>query len=531
MTEIIWKATLLLAVMAIAQTALGRASAALRHFLWSAAFVCLLLLPAALRTVPRWRPRPVAMVATVTETPALVVHGAAPRPRRVAWPVWLWVVGCAAAAVRFLVGAARTSWMVRHASEAPAAAEMAAGLRQRLGISRRVRVLESRLAPMPLTWGILHPLVLLPEGAAQWPETRLHAVLLHELIHVRRWDLLAQALAQAACCLYWFHPLAWLGLRQQRQERERACDDAVLLSGVAPHDYAAHLVDLVRAMLARRGARRTPWADAPAMAEASGLELRVRDLLRLDRNRRPLSRKGALAAAGAIAALFLPLAAITALAQGPMSGLSGTVKDPSGAVVPGCRVSAKNLTGSNEETTRCNNAGQYSLPSIPAGDYSLEVTAPGFARWSVAKATLTTGSPAQIDVMLAVGHVTQAVTVHGQGPQPAAAPVGTPQRIKVGGNVQQVRLISQVPPEYPADLQQAGVQGVVEIHAIIGKDGTVLNATVVNTVDSRLAQSALDAVRQWTYEPALLNGEPIEIVTTIDIDFTLQGETLKVPRN
>jgi TonB family protein len=371
---------------------------------------------------------------------------------------------------------------------------------------------------MPLAWGLLHPVVLLPKGASEWPEGRLQAVLLHELIHVRRRDLLAQAIAQAACCLYWFHPLAWLGLRQQRQERERACDDAVLAAGLVPHDYAAHLLDLVRGMAAR-GAR---WANAPAMAEAAGLELRVRDLLARNRNRRPLSRPAAVAVATAMAAVFLPLVALTALAQTP-SGLSGTVRDPSGAVIPGCTVAAKNLNGTNEETTKCDMVGHYSFASIPAGDYSLEVSSQGFKRWTIGKLTLLTGLPAQVDVNLTIGEINQSVTVQGQGPQRAAVPMsGTPERTRVGGMVKAAMLIRQPRPDYPADLQAAGVQGVVKLRAIIGKDGSVLHAEVINTVDSRLAQLALNAVNQWVYQPILLNGEAVEVVTSIDINFNLE---------
>ena len=193
--------------------ALGRASAALRHFLWTGAFAAILLLPVALRTMPKWRPEPVAAMASVGSATVVTVHGSAPARTRVSWPILLWALGCAAVTARLLVGAVRTSWMVRHASEARAAARWRRNCGGRSESPGKVRVLESASTPMPLTWGILRPVVLLPQGFADWPEGRLHAVLLHELIHVRRWDLLAQALAQTACCLYWFHPLAWLGLR------------------------------------------------------------------------------------------------------------------------------------------------------------------------------------------------------------------------------------------------------------------------------------------------------------------------------
>jgi len=83
-------------------------------------------------------------------------------------------------------------------------------------MGRAARVVESAAAAMPMMCGVLRPVIILPAGAGQWQAERLRAVLLHELLHVRRRDLAAQAVAQAACCLYWFHPLAWIAGRQLR---------------------------------------------------------------------------------------------------------------------------------------------------------------------------------------------------------------------------------------------------------------------------------------------------------------------------
>jgi len=406
--------------------------------------------------------------------------------------------------------------MVRRAVASRDARALLDDLAGSLGIRRPVRVLESPRAPMPLAWGILRPVVLLPEDAPSWPEGRLAAVLLHELLHVRRHDLPAQAVAQAACCLFWFHPLAWLALRQLRKERERACDDAVLLRGLAPHDYAGHLVDLVRSLSAKRR-----WADAPAMAEASDLESRIRALLDRRRNRRPLSRRAAVAIVAAMAAVLLPLAAITAHAQAPAGSLTGTVEDPSGARVPNCRVTAKNLDASNQEITVANPAGEYRLTPIPPGRYALEFAAPGFAV-AKAQAVLAPGAAARVDAHLELGSVTENVLIRGQKPAATPAPrSATAQRIRVGGMVTPSRLVRQAKPDYPDALQQLGVEGTVVMKAIVSKNGTVLSPMVVNTVDPRLAKLALDAVIQWQYQPALLNGEPVETVTTITLDFQL----------
>jgi protein TonB len=107
----------------------------------------------------------------------------------------------------------------------------------------------------------------------------------------------------------------------------------------------------------------------------------------------------------------------------------------------------------------------------------------------------------------------------GSNPPP---PKETPKRIRVGGQVQQARLVNQPKPVYPALARQARIQGTVRLQAVIAKDGSVVELQVLSG-HPLLVQSALDAVRQWKYQPTLLNGEPVEVVTTIDVNFVLGG--------
>ena len=95
-----------------------------------------------------------------------------------------------------------------------------------------------------------------------------------------------------------------------------------------------------------------------------------------------------------------------------------------------------------------------------------------------------------------------------------------PGAIRVGGNVQQSKLTSQVRPEYPALAKQARIQGVVHLFAVIGKDGGVKSLSVISG-HPLLIQAAMEAVRQWTYATTLLNGQPVEVATQIDVNFTL----------
>jgi periplasmic protein TonB len=95
-----------------------------------------------------------------------------------------------------------------------------------------------------------------------------------------------------------------------------------------------------------------------------------------------------------------------------------------------------------------------------------------------------------------------------------------PQRIRVGGNVQQAKLMRQPRPVYPPLARQARIQGTVRLTAVIAKDGTIQELQVVNG-HPLLVPSALEAVKQWVYQPTLLNGEPVEVITQIDVNFTL----------
>lgn len=89
-----------------------------------------------------------------------------------------------------------------------------------------------------------------------------------------------------------------------------------------------------------------------------------------------------------------------------------------------------------------------------------------------------------------------------------------PIRVRVGGNVQQAKLLTKVDPIYPA----TEAQGSVVLHVVIAVDGSVGDVTVVEG-DPVLAKAAADAVRQWRYQPTLLNGTPVEVDTTSEIDF------------
>ena len=110
--------------------------------------------------------------------------------------------------------------------------------------------------------------------------------------------------------------------------------------------------------------------------------------------------------------------------------------------------------------------------------------------------------------------------IGGAGTAAPPPPRPTASRIRVGGAVQAAKLVNRVQPMYPPLARQTRISGTVRLHAIIGKDGTVQQLTV-ESGHPLLVQSALDAVKQWRYQPTLLNGEPVDVDTEIDVIFSL----------
>jgi TonB family protein len=123
-------------------------------------------------------------------------------------------------------------------------------------------------------------------------------------------------------------------------------------------------------------------------------------------------------------------------------------------------------------------------------------------------------------VITAVGGTLGGMIVPAPSSAAMASGADTARRITIGGNVQQAKLISQPRPVYPPLAKQARISGVVQLQAILASDGTVKNLTVISG-HPLLVPAALESVRQWVYQQTLLNGEPVEVMTQIDVNFTL----------
>jgi protein TonB len=118
------------------------------------------------------------------------------------------------------------------------------------------------------------------------------------------------------------------------------------------------------------------------------------------------------------------------------------------------------------------------------------------------------------------GVISSVVGVTAAPPPPPSKP-NTPGRVHVGGRVEQANLIYGPKPEYPPLARMARIQGAVRLQALIATDGTIKGLQVISG-HPLLVKAALEAVEQWRYQPTLLNGQPVEVETEIEVNFALQ---------
>jgi bla regulator protein BlaR1 len=360
------RGSLLLLAATAMTVALRRASAALRHLVWTLAVGGVLVLPALWLALPRWRvpvrvppaavaqARIAAVEAAVStmRAPAIARDiagreggGASPSDARPALRrstasrivgddllVAFWLIGVLASLAWLAVGRITVRVLARRAAPPtdPAWSELAAQVAAELGIRRAVRLRVSDRVGVPVTWGVFRPAVLLPTAAHLWPAARMRMVLLHEMAHVRRLDALTQALAQMCQALCWFNPLVWLAAHRMRVERERACDDRVLAHGTLASSYARDLLEIARAGMAAH-----PRIIA-ALALACRTELEGRMLAILDeRQRRTGVRPHTGAAMATVAAgLVLPLATVQVVPRPSSGPASGSRQEPALPALP-----------------------------------------------------------------------------------------------------------------------------------------------------------------------------------------------------
>src|SRR5215831_3549374 len=202
------RVTLILAVAFAISLALRKQSAAVRHLVWMVAFAVALVTP----FLAKWGPQTVEPVTLpiAIEVNAVATGKAKPPARQSrSFPfeetaLAIWAAGVLVQAIRAGRGVILANSLKRSAwpIDSP------------IDIPEPTSIAESESAAVAMTLGVRQPLILLPPRHREWHPSKIRAVLLHELAHIRRRDCLLQWLPQAVCALHWFNPLAWFARAQ-----------------------------------------------------------------------------------------------------------------------------------------------------------------------------------------------------------------------------------------------------------------------------------------------------------------------------
>jgi TonB family protein len=544
--------TSLIVLVALAGAALlRRQSAAVRHWVLATAIICSAVVPALGLVVPSWH-LPIGAVSSLppvapvinaaaqqaqaglvprdgTDRGSIVTRG--PLLTLFATTAAIWIAGVGISLLILVAGLARLEWIAsraRRIDDGPWA-ELAERISREYGLRRPAALLQSDHPTLLVTWGLIRPRVILPRSAPLWTDGRAQVVLLHELAHIKRRDWLFQMLAEILRSAYWFNPLVWIVCRRLREESEHATDDAVLDRGVAGPEYATHLLDIARAFTCHN----RPWLPAAAIARPSSLERRIAAMLSSRANRAPASRPVRLTT---MAALFA-LAVAVASAQGAFATFSGSVFDPTNAVVPDVTMVLTNAQSHAKHEIRSDRNGHFEFVGLPPGEYSLEATLPGFA---MLRGTLTlTGENVRRDVTLKIGSLEETISVWESASRPPATRESSQVRVErgapfepppctaatagaIGGSIRQPMKLAHVVPQFPPNLSAAKVGGVVVLQAHIGTDGTMGDVQIVSASHPDFGSAAVEAVRRWQFSETLLNCVPVEVAMKVTVNFIVE---------
>jgi beta-lactamase regulating signal transducer with metallopeptidase domain len=356
--ECVVMATAILLVARLATMLVAR-NAALRHLIWLIAFCSLLVTPALVACLPTLFVLHVPRAAGTTSSSALMAAPPAPAIAPTdaddarsglkaghGFPIvealfGVWLAGLAVVAAMGFTAAYRIRGHRCNSGEHAFHSLDLCDVSARIGLRRpwRLRVSSSEDPQAAMTWGVLHPVILLPKKSVSWTKDRLEAVLLHELAHIRRCDSLSQWLAFVVCAVYWFHPAVWRFVRLMRADAELAADDAVLGTGIKASAYAALLLRFA----AELGPSRAPMMYAGvSFLRQSRIATRIDSILNRDQRERGVTPLQAGKTVGiSLAAVFLLAALRPSVSLADVS--SSVAEESAGRVVERKTTNAESL--------------------------------------------------------------------------------------------------------------------------------------------------------------------------------------------
>jgi TonB family protein len=559
------RASLLLAVAFAAAPFFRRRPSAERHVLWAAAILLAALVPLSAGAVPRWRPGFLRHAAAVIPDIPFLSLSPSARDDGDAGDVVVHAqsieasdgtlravkAGCIAGLAVLLIVSVRGGWHLRrYRRRAQRVADplwhrTLAQVSGRLGVRRPIQLLLAADGSLPMTWGLLHPCIVVPASARAWSADRMRAVLAHEVAHIRRHDWIVQLAAKAVCAAYWFNPLVWMASNRLHQESEQACDEMALGLGVDRCEYATHLLEIAR--------ERTSGRVLPAlgMAQRSTLERRFSALLNATDTRVP-RRRAMFAIAAGLLALTLPLAAID------VPSLRATVRLRTAGLptIPETAEASRDATAiqaiRDVRTVVGGAAGddvvppqviEYSAPPLYSdearsrkieGIVTLEVGIDAAGHVDAVRVVRGLGFGLDDNARLAVRHWQFAPARQRGVPIESIATIdiafslanealneliANDMATRVGPGVTPPRIVRRVPVSNVRGAGSGMHAGAVILDVVLREDGTPRVVRIVRSLESGLDREAIRAFEQWRFSPAMKDGSPVKVRLNAEVTF------------
>lgn len=523
---------------------------------WQTVLAICLLLP----LLQSWQ-RPAAGAVEVVLGPARLASPLPAASQPVAWEPW--VLG--------LLAGGALLWLLRLGMGVWRVASYRRNSEPLEGAPRGVEVRVCAGLPGPATYGWRRPLILLPPSFHALSGTQRRAVLAHELAHVRRKDWLAAMGEEIVRAVLWFHPAVWYAIGRIHVAREQVVDLEVV-RGLGERDaYLDTLLSVAGVKAQIEVVPGPPFLRQRHLAERVAVILK--EATQMSVTQLMLSAAWSAAAIGTTglaAGALLPLRApaqetparTSSQTSGgrllhkvepsyppdaKMKGVEGTVALSIAINEQGRVFDAKVLAGPSElhnaalqavlqwefvpnqpgratvETEfRLNNKDNEFVTVLRGIDYSgLAETERRRMEARIAVKPGENVTRRMVNAIAEAAHEVQPGTYVALDPVDGILRFGVGKgALRIGGNKQSAKLTKKVAPLYPAQAKQSRVQGQVRLEVLIDRAGKVAHVRSLSG-DPLLVDAAIEGVRQWEYEPTHLNGNPVDVITVVDVNFTL----------
>lgn len=418
----------------------------------------------------------------------------------------VWLAGAILGLTRIAIGTAR--W---RAVAARAEVITDSALLDR--IDSRCVVARSAECGEPTVIGIVQPVIVLP-AVSDFEAAELDAVFAHELAHVDRRDNLTALLVQIVCALFWFDPLHRVARRKLFELRERACDELVLERGCDARAYVTALARSTRSTLEHN--------HAVACMSRLKLQERMESIMTHDHHRRfpawitRLTVIAAMAAAAIGFATFSPAPVLTAGELPTASDFDVHVVPHGGRFTVTVRIDTPEGPVTSIAVVR--SAPDVRTISTTVGgktyrvEVSLAVDGSAVGRYDVIEGTNTL-------TMATKTFAAPEILVGGRQMGDEPPPPPPPPLRKLDASMTRPIVLYRVEPAYTVEAKINRVSGIVITEVVIDETGAVTDVKVLKPLPFGLDKSAVDAIRQWRFAPAMADGKPVATKFTITINF------------